>query len=53
MGDTAARTLGHSSGERLLFLTEDGSALVACIGGQRPDGRPPQQVFDQRGQTSP
>ncbi|MEV6571206.1 hypothetical protein [Streptomyces sp. NPDC051577] len=37
----------------MVFLTEDGSAPVACIGGQRPDGRPPRQEFDRRGQTSP
>ncbi|MFD4141751.1 hypothetical protein [Streptomyces sp. NPDC058572] len=27
----------------MLFLTEDGSAPVACIGGRRLDGRPPHQ----------
>ncbi|KOG52701.1 hypothetical protein ADK75_16035 [Streptomyces virginiae] len=25
-----------------LFLTEDGSELVACIGGRRPERRPPE-----------
>ncbi|MFF4319972.1 hypothetical protein [Streptomyces sp. NPDC001568] len=36
----------------MLFLTEDGSALMACIGGQRPDGRPPRQDLDRRPQRS-
>lgn len=37
----------------MLFLTGDGGALVACIGGRRLDGRPPQQKFARQGQTSP
>ncbi|MFJ9075617.1 hypothetical protein ACIRO3_10215 [Streptomyces sp. NPDC102278] len=36
----------------MLFLTEDGSALVACIGGHRPDEHPPRQEFGRPGQTS-
>ncbi|MFI5985885.1 hypothetical protein ACIBEA_34120 [Streptomyces sp. NPDC051555] len=33
------------------FLTEDGGALVACVGLRRPDKRPPRES-DQQGQAS-
>ncbi|MFF3211096.1 hypothetical protein ACFYYB_10585 [Streptomyces sp. NPDC002886] len=36
----------------MFFLTEDGGALVACIGMRRPDKRPSRES-GQRGQTSP